>query len=65
MTSGNIYSQQDDKGNTTVYAPSLGQYADNPLGALNSQTSQAQRQDIATINKDFKFPQTFRANLAL
>lgn len=65
MKSGNVYSQQDDKGNITGYAPSLGQYADNPLGALNSQASQAQRQDIVTINKDFKFPQTLRANLAL
>ena len=63
MRSGNIRSSQDSNGNT-IYAPSLEQYADDPLGAFNSQTSQAQGQDIVTINKDFKYPQAFRANLA-
>lgn len=63
LKSGNIYSSTDANGNTT-YAPSLAQYANDPMGALNSRTSEGDLQDIVTIAKDFKYPQALRANLA-
>ena len=46
-------------------APKLGQYADDPMAAANSQTGSAARPDIVTVSKDFKYPQVFRANLAV
>ena len=45
-------------------APSLGQYADNPMGAATSQSGSF-KPDIVTVSKNFKYPQVLRANLAL
>ena len=56
---------------TTIFAsgstsaPSLGQYADDPIGAMNSQKGNPATPDIVTVSKDFKYPQVFRVNLAL
>lgn len=47
----------------TANVPSLTDYKDNPLAAAQSGT--AGSSDIVTIAHNFKFPQTFRANLAL
>ena len=44
--------------------PSLGEYAKDPMGAANSANG-ALSPDIVTIDKDFKYPQVFRANLAV
>ena len=46
-------------------APKLGQYAHDPMAAANSQQGSASRPDIVTVDKDFKYPQVFRTNLAL
>lgn len=48
----------------THTAPSLGQYAKDPMAAANSSNG-ALKPDIVTIDKDFKYPQVFRANLAV
>ena len=45
-------------------APTLGQYAHDPMGAANTQSGSF-KPDIVTVSKDFKYPQVFRANLAL
>lgn len=45
-------------------APSLGQFANDPMGAATSQSGTF-KPDIVTVSKDFKYPQVFRANLAL
>lgn len=53
---------------TTVYspsAPSLAKYANDPIAAMNSVTGQAARPDIVTVEKNFRYPQVFRVNLAL
>ncbi len=60
---------------TTIYAPKtgenttpkLGQYAHNPLQAIEDQqgAGSAAKPDIVTINKNYKFPQALRANLAV
>lgn len=50
--------------NHTHTAPSLGQYAKDPMAAANSSNG-ALKPDIVTIDKDFKYPQVFRANLAV
>lgn len=56
---------------TTIFAsgsspaPSLGQYAKDPIGAMNSQSGSPATPDIVTVSKSFKYPQVFRANLAL
>ena len=60
-----INQVEDAEGNITQYAPSLGEYADNPLGALQSMSGSAAKPDIVTVDKDFKYPQVFRTNLAL
>jgi hypothetical protein len=44
--------------------PSLGEYAKDPMGAANSANG-ALSPDIVTVDKDFKYPQVFRANLAV
>lgn len=45
--------------------PSMGQYATDPVGAMKSESGKAAKPDIVTVSKDFRFPQVFRANLAL
>lgn len=62
---GTTITPTDKDGNYTYTAPSLGQYADDPMGAMNSQSGSATRPDIVTVDKDFKYPQVFRANLAV
>ena len=42
--------------------PALGQYANNPVGAVTGSSAPL---DVVTIDKDFKFPQVLRANLAI
>lgn len=54
----------DEQGNVIQYAPSLGEYADNPMGALQSMSGSASKPDIVTVSEDFKYPQVLRANLA-
>lgn len=61
---GTTISPKDADGNYTNTAPSLGQYAKDPVGAMNSQSGSAGRPDIVTVSEDFKYPQVFRANLA-
>ncbi len=54
------------KGTTiTTKVPSLTTYANDPVAAMNSAAGSASKPTINTVSKDFKFPQTFRANLAL
>ena len=62
---GTTIAPRDNDGNYTYTAPTLGQYADDPMGAMNSQSGSAARPDIVTVAKDFKYPQVFRANLAV
>ncbi len=53
---------------TTIYgssSPSLGDYANDPYAGANSASGSASVPDIVTVDKDFKFPQVFRVNLAL
>ena len=45
-------------------APTLSQYAKNPMGAAET-SSAGLSPDIVTVSKKFKFPQVLRANLAL
>ncbi len=52
------------KGNYLNIAPNLGDYANNPQGAMNSGSGYFSP-DIVTVSEDFKYPQVFRANLAL
>lgn len=47
-----------------IKVPSLGEYAKDPMGAANSANG-ALSPDIVTVDKDFKYPQVFRANLAV
>lgn len=61
---GTTISPQDADGNYTKTAPSLGDYAKDPMGAMNSQSGSAARPDIVTVSEDFKYPQVFRVNLA-
>lgn len=61
---GTTITPEDKDGNYTYDAPKLGQYADDPLGAANSQSGAAAKPDIVTVDKDFKYPQVFRVNLA-
>lgn len=56
---------KDGQGNILQYAPSLGQYAKDPMGAMNSMSGSSAKPDIVTVDKDFKYPQVFRTNLAL
>ncbi|WP_303914270.1 carboxypeptidase regulatory-like domain-containing protein [Bacteroides mediterraneensis] len=62
---GTTLGNKDNKNNWLNDAPALGQYANDPMGAANSQTGTAAKPDIVTVSKDFKYPQVFRANLAL
>lgn len=62
---GTTISPKDEAGNYTNTAPSLGQYAKDPVGAMNSQSGSAGSPDIVTVSEDFKYPQVFRTNLAL
>ncbi len=62
---GTTISPQDADKNYTNTAPKLGDYAHDPMAAANSQKGSASRPDIVTVDKDFKYPQVFRANLAL
>ena len=59
-----IGNKDASKENWLNDAPALGQYADNPMGAATSQSGSF-KPDIVTVSKDFKYPQVFRANLAL
>lgn len=61
---GTTITPEDQDGNYTYDAPKLGQYADDPLGAANSQSGAAAKPDIVTVDKNFKYPQVFRVNLA-
>ena len=45
-------------------APQLGTYAKDPMGASNSANGKYYP-DIVTVAKNFKYPQVFRANLAV
>lgn len=60
---GTTIEPKDGK-NHTHTAPSLGQYANNPMAGANSGSGYFSP-DIVTVSKDFKYPQVFRANLAL
>ncbi len=62
---GTTITPRDPAGNYTNAAPSLAQYAKDPVGAMNSQKGSSSRPDIVTIDKDFKYPQVLRANLAI
>lgn len=62
---GTTISPRDADGNYTYETPSLKEYAKDPVGAMNSGSGSASRPDIVTVSKDFKYPQVFRANLAL
>ena len=54
------------KGTTiTSNVPKFGTYGNDPVAAMNSATGSASKPTINTVSKDFKFPQVFRANLAL
>lgn len=58
---GTTLQPKDASGkNDTNEAPSLGQYKDNPLSAATG----SMKQDIVTTDKNFKYPQVLRANLA-
>ncbi len=59
-----IGNKDASKENWLNDAPPLGQYANNPMGAATSQSGSF-KPDIVTVSKDFKYPQVFRANLAL
>lgn len=61
---GTTLGNKDNKNNWLNDAPALGQYANDPMGAANSQTGTSAKPDIVTVSKDFKYPQVFRANLA-
>lgn len=50
---------------STIKVPGMGQYAKDPVGAMNSATGTSAKPDIVTVSKYFKFPQVLRANLAL
>lgn len=63
IRSTTMNSSKDKTTGVTKWAPSLKDYAHNPLAAA---TSGAQgKPDIVTVAKDFKYPQVFRANLAV
>lgn len=61
---GTTLGNKDNQNNWLNDAPALGQYANDPMGAANSQTGTSSKPDIVTVSKDFKYPQVFRANLA-
>lgn len=61
---GTTLGNKDNQSNWLNDAPALGQYANDPMGAANSQTGTSSKPDIVTVSKDFKYPQVFRANLA-
>lgn len=62
---GTTIAPTDADGNYTNEAPSLTQYAKDPLGAANSVQGTAAKPDIVTVDKNFKYPQVLRGNLAL
>ncbi len=45
--------------------PSLGKYAKDPMGAATAGKGTAPKPDIVTVDKDFKYPQVLRGNLAV
>jgi hypothetical protein len=49
--------------NTKV--PKLGTYGTDAIAAMKSASGTSANPDICTVSKDFKYPQVFRANLAL
>lgn len=59
----------ESKGTTIskTNVPSLGKYAGNPMQALTDAAGSGStaKPDIVTVDKDFKYPQVLRANLAL
>ena len=62
---GTTYNHRDSATGDFIYdAPTLGKYHDNPLGAAQSVQKEL-TPDIVTVDKDFKYPQVLRANLAL
>lgn len=61
---GTTINKKDAEGNYLNIAPNLGDYANDPQGAMNSGSGYFSP-DIVTVSKDFKYPQVFRANLAL
>lgn len=54
----------DGRRNYTNGAPKLGDYAKDPMAAAQT-SSTGLSPDIVTIDKNFKFPQVLRANLAV
>lgn len=61
---GTTINKKDAEGNYLNIAPNLGDYANDPQGSMNSGSGYFSP-DIVTVSKDFKYPQVFRANLAL
>lgn len=61
---GTTINKKDAEGNYLNIAPNLGDYANDPQEAMNSGSGYFSP-DIVTVSKDFKYPQVFRANLAL
>lgn len=61
---GTTIGNQDKDKNWLKDAPQLGTYAKDPMGASNSANGKYYP-DIVTVAKDFKYPQVFRANLAV
>jgi hypothetical protein len=54
------------KGTTiTKNVPGMSKYGKDPVAAMNSTTGSAAKPDICTANKDFKYPQVLRADLAV
>ena len=61
---GTTLGSKDKEGNWLKNAPQLGTYAKDPMGASNSANGKY-NPDIVTVAKNFKYPQVFRANLAV
>lgn len=57
-----INAIKNDDGTINKYAPSLGDYAHDPMAA--AQSGSTSKPDIVTVEDDFKYPQVFRVNLA-
>ncbi len=66
MKGGTIYSSTNKATGATTWAPSFSQYGSkDPLAVLQSASSSADKPVINTIDHKFKYPQAFRANIAL
>ena len=53
---GTTITPEDADGNYTYDAPKLGEYADNPLGAANSQSGASAKPDIVTVEQELQIP---------